>query len=309
MRSQNMVRRILGLAVAVAGASVLAPKASAATIYAIDDQNNLFTFDNQSPQNIITGTFVTGLKPNEHLTNIDFRSVDGVLYGVGSSYQVYTINPATGVATPRPASFGPVQGNSFGMDLNPVTDLMRFYSDTDNNVRIDPNSGLVVDTDPNLAYAPGDPNAGKNPSVVGAGFTNSVNPLPLNPTTTLYGIDSNTDSLVRVGSVGGSPISGNTGQLFTVGTLGTDTGNFVGFDISANNIGFASLLSPGSSASRLYAVDLATGHATDQGQIIGGVRVVDIATEPNVNFVIPEPASLMMLGALSLCAGLRRRRA
>ena len=50
-------------------------------------------FDNLSPQNITSGVFITGLKTNEHLINIDFRpggSPTGQLYGIGSSLQVYT---------------------------------------------------------------------------------------------------------------------------------------------------------------------------------------------------------------------------
>jgi hypothetical protein len=143
--------------------------------------------------------------------------------------------------------------------------------------------------------------------VVGAGYTNSVNPLPVNPTTTLYGIDSNLNTLVRIGDVDGTPNSPNTGLLTTVGPLGVDTNNFVGFDITANNIAFAALQLTNSSASHLYAINLATGQATDQGQIIGGVRVVDITTEPNVNFILPEPGSLLAIGAMTLGMGLRRR--
>ena len=101
-----------------------------------------------------------------------------MLYGIGSSYQVYTVNPATGSAVPVGAGFGAVPGNSYGMDFNPVPDRIRFYSDNDNNIRINPDTGLLAATDTNLAYAAGDVNAGKNPSVVGAGYTNSTNPAP-----------------------------------------------------------------------------------------------------------------------------------
>jgi hypothetical protein len=309
MQSKLMktVRGILGVACAAALAGGLfVQRASAAVIYAIDDQNNLFTFDNLAPQNILTGTFITGLKPNEHLINIDFRPANGLLYGIGSSYQVYTVNPATGAAVAVGAGFGAVPGNSYGMDFNPVPDRIRFFSDNDNNIRIDPNTGLrIVPDDTNLAYAPGDPNAGKNPSVVGAGYTNSTNPAPAN--TTLYGIDSNLDTLVRVGDLTGAPISPNSGQLFTVGALGVNTDNFVGFDISRNNVAFAALQPTNSSVSRLYAVNLATGATSDQGQIIGGVRVVDIALDLGVDFIVPEPGSILSLSALTLGMGLRRR--
>jgi hypothetical protein len=307
------VRGLLGLACAavLAGSALFAPRASAALIYAIDDQNNLFTFDNTTPGNIITGNFVTGLKPNEHLINIDFRPSNGVLYGIGSSFQVYTINttlgPTFGAATAVGAGFGSVPGNSYGMDFNPAVDKIRFYSDNDNNTRIDPVTGLNIGPDTNLAYKAGDPNAGKNPSVVGAAYTNNTNPAPA--TTTLFGIDSNTDTLVRVGGVdGGAPEgSPNGGLLTTIGSLAVNTNNFVGFDITRNNIAFAALQPTNSSVSNLYAVDLNTGAATNQGQIIGGVRVVDIAVETGVDFTIPEPGSILSLGAVSLGMVMRRR--
>jgi hypothetical protein len=142
--------------------------------------------------------------------------------------------------------------------------------------------------------------------VVGAGYTNNTNPAPAN--TTLYGIDSNTDALVRVGDVNGTPNSPNTGLLTTIGPLGVNTNNFVGLDITRNNVAFAALQPTNSSVSDLYAINLATGAATDQGQIIGGVRVVDIAVETGVDFTIPEPGSIAVLGAGVLGMTLRRRR-
>src|SRR5882724_4663840 len=104
-------RALRGLACAAFLATAMcSSQASAGTIYAIDDANNLFTFDSAAPQNTLSGAFVSGLKPNEHLINIDFRPSTNVLYGIGSSYQVYTVNPGTGVCTPVGAGFGFIPG-------------------------------------------------------------------------------------------------------------------------------------------------------------------------------------------------------
>jgi hypothetical protein len=282
----------------------MASRASAATIYAIDDQDNLFTFDNLSPQNTQTAVFVSGLQQNEHLLNIDWgvnQSNVPTLYGIGSSYRLYTINPSTGVATAVGTGFGTVQGNSFGMDFNPVVSRIRLVSDTDNNIVIDPTTGALAQTNTNVHYATNPP----NPNVVGLAYTFSD---PNVGQTTLYGIDSNTNALVRVGSVGGTPDAPATGNLSTVGVLGVDTNNFVGFDISQNNIGFAAMQPTTSSVSNLYAIDLTTGAALFQGQIIGGVRVVDITLEPGVNFIVPEPGSMVALSGMALLVGIRRRR-
>jgi len=289
------------LAIAMCGS-----QASAGTIYAIDDANNLFTFDSAAPQNTLSGAFVSGLKQNEHLINIDFRPSTNVLYGIGSSYQVYTVNPATGVCTAVGAGFGFVPGNSFGMDFNPVADRIRFFSDTDDNIRVDPNTGLLVANDTALAYT----SLPTNPNVVAAAYTNSVNPAPA--TTTLYGIDSNTNTLVRIGGVnGGAPEGSPNGGLLTpIGALGVDATNLTGFDISANNVGIAALLTSNSNVSSLYAINLVNGAALNLGQIIGGVRVVDIALQPNVAFSAPEPTSMALaaLGIATLVAFRKRNR-
>jgi hypothetical protein len=291
-------RALRGLAcAAVALAAMCSSQASAGTIYGIDDADRIFTFDSAAPQDILSGAPLSGLKTNEHLINIDFRPSNNTLYGIGSSYQLYSIVPGTGVCTPVGAGFGFVPGNSFGMDFNPVADRIRFFSDTEDSIRVDPNTGLLAATDTSLAYKAGDPKFGVNPNVVGAGYTNSVSPTP--SATTLYGIDSNTNTLVRIGGVNGGAPEGspNAGLLTTIGALGVNANNLLGFDISANNVAFASLSTGGDSS--LYNIDLNTGAALNLGQIIGGVRVVDIALQPNVSFNAPEPTS-MALAALGI---------
>jgi hypothetical protein len=305
---KKMGKKTLRLVAALFALTVFGSRSSAATIYAIDDSNNLFTFDNLTPQNITTGVFVTGLASNEHLINLDWgvnpsNTSQNVLYGIGSSYRLYTINPATGAATPAASSFGLVSGNSFGMDYNPVVNRIRLISDNDNNIVIDPATGALATTQTNVHYTIANP---PNPSVVGLAYTFND---PVVGMTTLYGIDSNTNTLVRVGSTGGTPDNPSTGNLTTIGALGVDTNNFVGFDISQNNVAFAAMQPTSSSVSNLYAINLATGAASSVGQIVGGVRVVDITLEPGVDFIVPEPASLAAISGLTMLAGLRRRRA
>ena len=111
-----------------------------------------------------------------------------------------------------------------------MPDLIRLVSDGDQDLRLNPNTGAVAGTDGTLAYAAGDPNAGANPNIVGSAYTNSFLGTKM---TTLYGIDSGLGALVTQGSVGGAPVSPNTGQLFTVGSLGVGTSGTVGFDIAS----------------------------------------------------------------------------
>jgi hypothetical protein len=141
-------------------------------------------------------------------------------------------------------------------------------SDAGQDLRLNPNDGTVAAVDPMLAFAAGDPSAANKPRIVGAGYVNSFLGAT---TTTLYEIDSNLNALVTQGSVGGSPVSPNTGRLFTVGPLGvTAGGGPVGFDIaSPSNAGFASLTPQGSTRSQFYTVNLMTGAATLIGPIGG----------------------------------------
>ena len=145
-----------------------------------------------------------------------------------------------------------------------------------------------------------------NPNVVAAAYTNNFGGATQ---TTLYGIDSVLDALVRQGGINGVP-SPNTGQLSTIGPLGFDTTNEVGFDISGQSgIAYASLtpvVSPLDVASRFFTIDVATGQATQVGFIgaAGGPAAFitrDIAVP--VGTPVPEPqlwaiAVLGMIGAV-----------
>jgi hypothetical protein len=241
--------------------------AQAETIFGLTTNNRMFRFDSALPGSIASlngGNPINGLPPNEHLLAIDIRPVattspsaasNGVLYALGESGQLYTINTVTGTATAVPAFPSPIAGTAFGADFNPVPDRLRIVSDADESLRLDPNTGGVAGVDTTLAYVAGDPNVGVNPNVVGAAYTNNFGGATQ---TTLYGIDFSLDAVVRQGGVNGVP-SPNTGQLFTIGPLGFDSTNEVGFDISGQSgIAYASLtpvVSPLDVASRLFTID------------------------------------------------------
>ncbi|MCM3873201.1 MAG: DUF4394 domain-containing protein, partial [Pyrinomonadaceae bacterium] len=173
----------------------------------------------------------------------------------------------------------------------------RVVSNTDQNFRLDPDTGAVVGPDTTLAYDGSDPNAAADPNVVGLAYTSNTAGAT---STTLYGIDSNLDTLVRVGSPGGTPTSPNSGQLFTVGSLGATIFNFgavTGFDIlSSGDTALAATAPQGNSFfSILHEINLTTGAATEifsvnSGPIIGGfllqeaVRGIAVATNGNIGF-------------------------
>src|SRR5262245_19331916 len=247
------------------------------TMFAVTVGNTLLNFNPGTPGVINSARFITGLGRGEDVVGIDFRPADGQLYALTTASRLYIIDPSNGIATTvRTASFTPaLNGQSFGVDFNPVPDRLRVVSDADQDLRLNPNNATVAGTDGTLAYAAGDANANADPNIVGAAYTNNYAGAT---GTTLYVIDSGTDSVATQGSVGGSPVSPNTGQLFTIGKLNVDTSDLVGFDIApVTNAAFASLTPQGSNQSQLYTINLSSGAATSIGTIGGGQLIRDIA--------------------------------
>ncbi|ANZ43456.1 hypothetical protein BBK82_41205 [Lentzea guizhouensis] len=211
---------------------------------------------------------VTGLKGRDRLIGMDVRPATGALYAIAASGQLYVLDPRTGTATAVGAPAA-ITGTAVGIDFNPAVDRIRLVTTSGQNLRLHPDTGAVAAVDTPLAYAPAD-RAGSTPQVSGAGYTNSVAGAT---STTLYDLDSRTDTLVTQGTAAGvTPVvSPNTGQLFTVGKLGLDIDRTNGFDIATVNGRQHAMaaVQPGFSllgGTLLVKVDLSSGRAT----VVGG---------------------------------------
>src|SRR5262245_60345723 len=166
---------------------------------------------------------------------------------------------------------------TFGFDFNPTVDRIRLVSNAGQDLRLNPNNAAVAGVDGTLAFAAGDPNAGQTPNGVGSAYTNNFAGAT---ETTLYGIDSNRDMLVTQDTAAGATpaVCPNTAQLFSVGSLGVDTNDMVGFGISpVTNAAFASLAPPGSKVWTLFTINLKPGAGTPVGPIGGRGLIRDIA--------------------------------
>ena len=100
--------------------ATLVGNVSAATVYGLTSGNALVMFDSAAPGTIIGSVSVSGLSNGQVFRGIDFRPVDGALYGVSSDSRLYTINTSTGAATAigAPGQFT-LSGTAFGFDFNP----------------------------------------------------------------------------------------------------------------------------------------------------------------------------------------------
>ena len=276
----------------------------------------LYFFDPAAPAVAVSKVKITGLAKKEQLVGIDFRPTTGQLYGLGSASHLYTIDPTTGRATdanPQGQAFDPpLAGSAFGVGFSPVSDLLRVISDADMNFRLYAPTGIVIDydeatpgtqTDVAVSYTDTDPHAGANPDIQGVAYAR----LSGDGNSTAYGIDADTRSLVRIGSVDEDADRRNSGKLTTLGALGVDAAGPVGFDIDTNgsaDVAYASFgpsapagLSPAAAAkaakfpSTLYTVNLTTGAATAVGAIKASkLPVTAIAVVPTGHTILAADA-------------------
>lgn len=281
-------------ALAVFAAIGVASAAHAELAYGTTQSGFLVSFDTATPGTIISGTPIQGLLSNEQLVGIDFRPATGELYGVGSFSRLYRIDTASGQANPVGPQFSPaLNGAAFGIDFNPTVDRIREVSDADQNQRLNPSTGLVAATDPSVAYVAGDVNFGRNPNLAHAAYTNSRAGAV---STTLYSLDTGTDSLIR--HSGPAP---TFQDLVTVGPMGTDITDIGGFDISGfTGVAYAAIRDVNLSRTTFWTINLQTGAGAAIGEVGGGHILTGLS-------IVPEPSSLLLIGLAGVASALRRR--
>jgi Domain of unknown function (DUF4394) len=277
--------------------SFVCNRAEAELVYAVTVFQELISFDSATPGSLLASpTAITGFTTpgGEALAGIDFRPATGQLYGLsnvpGSIYRLYTINPSTAVATQIGSDITTLSATFLGFDFNPVADRIRITTDADQNLRYNPDTGLIAATDGTIAYAAGDPNFGANPNIVGSAYSNNFAGAA---STTLFNIDSTLDILTTQNPP-------NNGTQNTIGALGVNFSNTVGLDISPAGNAFATSGDPANFATDFYRINLTSGAATLVGQLPAGVLLRDIA-------VVPEPSSLGLVLIASVVLVSRRR--
>ena len=281
-------------ALAVSGCAHLIepwPNAANESVLALTTDGSLIRVHATNPWEVRAALPLRGLPVGEKLVGMDFRVAKGVLYVLGRTGQLYTLDVNT--AELKPLGQGrlqvPLRGVRFGVDFNPALDRIRVVSDAGLNLRLHPDTGAMIDfdatatgaqADPDLRYADGDVQHGHAPQVVAAAYTYNLKNEKL---TTNYAIDKRLGTLVMQGSKEGEgPLeSPNLGVLRTVGELGTGPLEDAAFDIAdVGNTPLAALRTDSDNRTRLYRLDLETGKATLLGTLGAGKALVGVAVEP-----------------------------
>ncbi|MBB6228664.1 hypothetical protein FHS79_002854 [Polymorphobacter multimanifer] len=297
------MRNHLKMGAFVLAATFATSQAQAERFFGLTTDNNIVTFNSAAPDTILSSGSISGVTDGDRLTGLDLRATNRTLYSVGTSGSLYAItrDPSGGnyTATSVGTLTVPLSGTNFGTDFNPTVDRLRFVSDANQNLRINPNdptlvgppAGTIVDGALTL-------NGSSAFDLVAAAYTNNVVGAT---TTTLYGLDAFSGGLVRSTNANAGTYTNTNlaGEAF--GPLGVSFGvqDRVAFDISGvSGNGFFSV------NDGFYQVSQTTG----TGSFIGNVGITGLTGI--TAGAVPEPASwAMLIGGFGLVgAAMRRRR-
>lgn len=266
------------LSLALAACSQVALPPSGTLAYGLSTGGQLVSFGLGNTSTSLTTKAITGLNSGDTLVDLDVNPYNGSLYAFAAGGQVYTLDPSTGAATANTTPLAPLA--TFKTDFNPVANRVRVFDSAANNFRltVDPGPAAsprgTVTPDGKLAYAVGDANAGKTPSLMGAAYTNSY----LNGGTTgmvpsgtaLYSVDAATNTLDL--HTGGPAFS----TLTTVGALGLTLGSNVGFDIVTAGANGGTNIAYLLNDRTLYTVNLSSGAATQIGTVSTSLKALAV---------------------------------
>ncbi|UST52355.1 DUF4394 domain-containing protein (plasmid) [Comamonadaceae bacterium OTU4NAUVB1] len=237
---------------------------------AVTAAGRVISFNRATPATLTSNVPLSGLSVGESIVGIDVRPADGLIYAVGSTGRLFTLDATTGVLVPRATISTALSGSQFGVDFNPVADRLRLVSDTGQNLRIDVATGVaVVDGAIN----------GVATSITASAYTNSfagatstqlydlaasgtlylqdppnngtlANPVPLNVTfATNNGFDIDPRTNVGYAALG----VGGTTRLYTVPLTGTAGARLVGPIGNGEALLGMALVPP--AAARAYVLD------------------------------------------------------
>jgi hypothetical protein len=263
----------------------LAP-AQAALLYGYSySSNEIVLFDSENPGTILSSQALGLSGEFDYLIGLDFRPATGQLYSFvnfGPTIRMFTVDPFTGKLTQvGTGSLATPAGSNFGLSFAPTSDRLRLVTNLASNTRYNPETGALSGTDTALSYVAGDPAGSASPTITHIAYTSLSTGAAGSQVTTLYGIDTARNTLVRIGGVDGST-SPNGGEVTTIGSLGVVGSLLGGFAIAPRtNNAYAAMNTGIPAVATLYEINLSTGLATARGVIgtgsrsIGGLAIKD----------------------------------
>jgi hypothetical protein len=262
----NRLNTLLTTVAATATLSLAAGTASAATLLALSADGQLFKIDSAS---LAITASMTANSPSP-LRGIDVRPANGMLYGLGSDNQLYTLDLATGAASKVASLDKQLPGSGPAViDFNPVADKLRMLAADGTNFRVNVETGEVV-VDGSVAYSADGPYSGKSAQVVAGAYTNAYAGTQA---TSLYNVDLASSSLMLQNPP-------NDGIQQAVGKIVDGLQN-AALDIASDGKGgnTAYLLT----GTTLHTLDLASGKPATLGEVAGlPGNIIDIAVLPEM---------------------------
>ncbi len=250
-------------------------------VVGLSNNNSLILFRADNPSSFRSTVAITGLASGDRIISIDFRPATGELYGLGQSSTLYAINYDNGRARAiAGGAFTPaLNGNIASIDFNPTVDRLRLVTNMGQNLRLNPETGLVVFTDGNISGPAGS-------TISAVAYTNSMAGAT---TTTLYDIDFVNGVLYKQDPP-------NDGGLMRVGDLGVTATGAAGFDISPDNMLALAVAANNATTTNLFSINLTDGKATKIRTIPASIIDIAIPTNPvayavdgNKNLLIFNP--------------------
>jgi hypothetical protein len=248
------------LALLGTAALLAANSAEAATLVGLTGDNKLVRIDSET-RRAMPAVRITGA--NGMVVGIDQRPQDGRLYGITSTGQIVTLDPANGRATAVSQLNVPFQPAGHAIfDFNPVANRVRVMGMDGQNLRVNVETGEAA-TDGTIKNAPGTTGA---PRVTAGAYTNSMTGATA---TMLLTIDTSTNSL----NVQNPP---NDGVQAPRARLSMQVPATVALDIlsdGTNNWGFVM------AGNTLHSLDLTSAALTRRGTVTlpRGTSLIDIA--------------------------------
>lgn len=262
-------------------------------VWAITAEQQLIQFRAIQPERLLQQRPVIGLATGEIVLGMAFghRQTLYVWSSAGRLYTLDTNNANLRLVSPRHGSgVQASNGVPHGMDFDPIQNQLRVIDASGRNLRLNPDTGIVVDTDPQrvgiqtdgrLVFAQRDWNAETTPELVAIAHQFNA----LQHVSTTFAIDRRTGTLVSQGSREGvrPVVSPNFGRLYTVGSLGLDVLQDAALDIaSRSHVALAAIRIASESRVGLYQIDLSNGSARWLGMVgENGIELYGLAIQPD----------------------------